>query len=145
MFLCGKSSQEYPNNADVFYGSNLDPKLFPLCINYLPDDVICNSAIKADDATPNSKCNRVSDLWLQLELASEVESEQRDNVEWDRKWLTDFNAAKSQLISFERYSNSGAIDAKMDESVLEKKSSFKILGLSFFLNWIGALKLSLFP
>ena len=32
---------------------------------------------------------------------------------------------------------------KMDESVLNEKSSFKILGLTFCCNWIGVLILSL--
>ena len=32
---------------------------------------------------------------------------------------------------FDRSNNTGAIDVKMDGSVLEEKSSFKILGLTF--------------
>ena len=35
--------------------------------------------------------------------------------------------------------NTSAIDAKMDGSVLEEKTSFKMLGLIFSPNWIGAL------
>ena len=44
------------------------PALFLLCINYLPDDVICDIAIYLDDATLYSKCDQASDLWQQLEL-----------------------------------------------------------------------------
>ena len=73
--LDGKSSQEYPVNAGVPQGSILGPTLFLLYINYLPDDVICNIAIYPDDATLYSKCDQTSDLWQQLELASELESD----------------------------------------------------------------------
>ena len=76
--LDGKSSQEYPLNAGVPQGSILGPTLFLLYINELPDDVICNIAIDADDTTLYSKCNQVSDLWQQLELTSELESDLRD-------------------------------------------------------------------
>ena len=70
-------------------------------------------------------------LWQQLELASELESDLRDTVDWDRKWLVDFNAKKTQLVPFDWSKNTGAIDVKMDLSVLEEKTSFKMLGLTF--------------
>ena len=128
--LDGKSSQEYLVNAGVPQGSILGPTLFLLYINDLPDDVICNIAIYGDDITLYSKCNQASDLWQQLELASDLESELQDTVDWGRKWLVDFNAGKTQLVSFERSKNTGAIDVKMDGSVLEEKTSFKMLGLT---------------
>ena len=71
--LDGKSSQEYPVNAGVPQGSMFGPTLFLLYINDLPDDVICDIAIYADDITLYSKCDQASDLWQQLELASELE------------------------------------------------------------------------
>ena len=39
--------------------------------------------------------------------------------------------------------NTGAIDGKMDGSALEEKSTFKMLGLTYLLNWIVALTLTL--
>ena len=75
MVLDRKSSQEYPVNAGVPQGSILDPTLFLLYINDLPDDVICNIAIYADDTNLYSKCDQASDLWQQLELAFELESD----------------------------------------------------------------------
>ena len=126
-----KSSQKYPVNAGAPQGSILGPTLFLLYINDLPDDVICNIAIYADDITLYSKCHKASDLWQQLELASELEPDLRNVVDWGRKWLVDFNAGKTQLVSFDRSKNTDAIDVKMDGSVLEKKTSFKMLGLTF--------------
>ena len=73
--LDGKSSQEYPVNAGVPQRSILGPTLFLLYINDLPDDVICNIAIYADDTTLYSKCNQPSDLGQQLELTFELESD----------------------------------------------------------------------
>ena len=128
----GKSSQEYPVNAGVPQGSILGPTLFLLYINGLPDNVIYNIAICADDTTLYSKCDQASDLWQQLELASELESDLQDTVDWGRTWLVDFNAGKTQLVSFDRSKNTGAIDVKMDWSVLEEKTSFKMLGLTVF-------------
>ena len=131
MVLDGKSSQEYPVNVGVPQGSILGPTLFLLYINDLPDDVICDIAIYADDTTLYSRCDQASDLWQQLELASELESDLRDTVDWGKKWLVDFNAGKTQLVSFDGSNNNGSIAVKMGGSILEEKSSFKMLGLTF--------------
>ena len=105
MVLDGGSSQEYPVNAGIPQESILAPTLFMLYINDLPEDVICNIAIYADDTTLYSKCDQASDLWQQLELASELEL---DLPDWGRSGLL--------------------ISRKM---LLEEKSSFKMLGLTF--------------
>ena len=131
MVLGEKSSQEYPVNAGVPQGCILGPTLFLLYIDNLPDDVICNIAIYADDTTFYCKCHQASDLWQQLVLVSKIKSDLQDTVDWERKWLVNFNAGKTQLVSFDRSNNTGAIDVKMDGSVLEEKSSFKMLGLTF--------------
>ena len=73
----------------------------------LPDGVICNIAIFVDG-------DQASDLWELLELTSELELDLRDTVDWGRKWLLDFNAEKTQLVSFNQSNNAGAIDLKMD-------------------------------
>ena len=51
----------------------------------------CKITIYADDATLYCKCNQGSDLWQQLELASELESDLQDTVDRGRKWLVDLN------------------------------------------------------
>ena len=74
MVLDGKSLQEYPGNAGTPQGSILGPTFFLLYINDLPDDVICVIAIYVDDTSLYSKHDQLSDMWQQLELASELVS-----------------------------------------------------------------------
>ena len=62
VFLNWKSSEDYPVNAGVLQGSNLGPTLLPLCINDLPNDVICNIAIYVNDTTLYPKCDQASDV-----------------------------------------------------------------------------------
>ena len=76
-------------------------------------------------------------------MACELGTDLQDTVDWGRKLLVDFNAGKAQLVLFDQPNNTGAVDVKMYGLILEEKSSFKMLVLTFFLNWIGALTLPL--
>ena len=53
-----------------------------------------------------------------------------ETLDWDRKWLIDFNAGKTQLVLLDQSKNTGSIDVKMDGSVL-RKNLVKMLGLNF--------------
>ena len=52
---------------------------------------------------------------------------------WNRagKWFFDINAGKTQLVLFDASNNTGPIDVKVDGSIPEKDSSFKMLALAF--------------
>ena len=65
------------------------------------------------------------------ELVFELESDIEDTADWGKIWFVNFNAGKSQLVWFEESHNSDTIDVKMDWSVLEEKSYFKMLEPSF--------------
>ena len=104
------------------------PTLFLLHINHLLDDVICNITIYADETTLCFICDGACDLWQQLEFASELEPDVRDTVDWGRKWLVDYNAGKTELVSFDQSNKTGAIDVKMDGSVLEKNHLLRCWG-----------------
>ena len=69
-------------------------------------------------------CGNILNWLLNLNLIYET-------LDCAKKWLVDFNAGKTQLVLFDRSNNNGSIDVKMDGSVLEEKSSFKMLGLTF--------------
>ena len=43
-----------------------------------------------------------------------------ETLNWGKKWLVDFNAGKTQLVSFDSSNNTASIDVKMDESVFEE-------------------------
>ena len=84
-----------------------------------------------DDTTLYSKCDQTYDLWQQLELASELESDLQDTLDRGRKWLVDFNPGKKQLLLFDQSNNTCAIH------------HLKCWGWFSLLNWIGALTLPL--
>ena len=67
-------------------------------------------------------------------MASELEFDLRDTVDWGRKCLVDFNAGRTWLVSFERSNNTGAINVKMDGSVDGSWENwcFRMLVLTFF-------------
>ena len=76
------------------------------------------------------KITRVLPIFASV-FSSELESDLQDTVNWGKKYLTDLNAGKTQLVSFDRSNNNGSIDVKMDGSFLKEKSSFKMLGFTF--------------
>ena len=89
-----------------------------------------NIAISADDVTHYAKFDHASGLWQQQELASELESDLQDTVNWDRKWLVDFNTAKTQLFPFFFFflhwsCNTGTIDVEI--MVLFYRQNFNFL------------------
>ena len=84
----------------------------------LSDEFICDFTINVGDNTLYTKCDQASDLWQQLELTSELESSPGNTVDWGKKWLVDFNAGKTQLVSFDRSNNTSSIDVKMDGSII---------------------------
>ena len=94
-------------------------------MNDLFDDVLCGIAIYADDTTLYFKCDQASDLWQQIELASE-------HCGLGRKWLVNFNTGKIQVVCLRGSNNTGAIDVKMDEHVHEKKFIFLDAWVNFF-------------
>ena len=49
-------------------------------------------------------------MWQQRELVTE---------DWSRKWIVNFNAGKTQLVSFDWSNNTDSIDGNMEGPVLE--------------------------
>ena len=58
-------------------------------------------------------------LWQQLQIAPELQSELQDTEDLGSMWFVDFNTGKTQLVSFNPFNNPGAINVKVEGSVLE--------------------------
>ena len=91
-------------------------------INDLSDDGICDIAIYS--LYSSLICGNKLNWLLNLNLIYKT-------LGWDKKWLVDFNAGKTELVLFDQSNNNRSIDVKMDRSVLEDKSLFNMLGLTF--------------
>ena len=70
------------------------------------------------------KFDQASVLRQQVNLVSELDSDLEDLVRLGKKWLVIFIAQKTQLLLFDWSNNSGAINVKMDGSVLGAKIIF---------------------
>ena len=146
MVIDGKFSQEYPVNTESLKAPFLVVHFSCQFINGLPDDVICNIAIYADDTTLYSKFDHASDLWQQLQLPSELESDLWDTVDWSRKRLVDFNAEKthfSNLFHFNGLTTLVLLMLKWIGLFLRKNHLWRCWSWFCLLNWIGALTLAL--
>ena len=87
---------------------------------------------------------RASDLWQQLRLSSELESDLLDTMDWGRKWLFNFNAGKTQLVSFGQFLTLVLLMWKWNGLFFFRKIHLlRCWGCLILLNWIGALTLSL--
>ena len=111
-------------------------------MNDLPDDVICNVAIYANDNTFCSKCGQSYDLWQQRELVSEIENDLQDTV-WAESGL--LISIPENLICFHLTSliTLLLLMGKWMGLFLRKNYLLRCWGSVSLLNWIGALTLSL--
>ena len=70
--------QEHLVTAEVPQGPILGSTFFLLYINDLSNNIVYNIAIYADDTTLYSKLDQIYDLWQELDVASELESDLSD-------------------------------------------------------------------
>ena len=96
--LDGKLSPEFAINPGVPKSSILGPTLFFFLSSGLADIVLLKIAIYGDDTTLYSDCDKASDMWKQVEMSSDLESDLKDTVEWGNRWLVSFNTGKAQLV-----------------------------------------------
>lgn len=84
-------------NIGVPLGFILSLIVFLLYSNVVLNGVICNSVIYGYMINLSSNFAQTCDLRQQLKLASRLQFDLQDTVDWNRKWLVDFSAWKTQL------------------------------------------------
>ena len=63
------------------------PNLFLIFTNDLPDNILSQLAISADDTTIYSCLGETNDHFNKAELAADLEVDLRTVAEWGEKWL----------------------------------------------------------
>ena len=133
--LDGHSSSSYSITSGVPQGSVIDPTLFLILVNDLPDCILSKLAIYANDATFSSSLDKTKDLFDKVELAADLEDNLRIAVEWRQKWLVTFNASKTKLLSINLFREPILPSVFMNESTLSIESIAKSAAMkvdSFF-------------
>lgn len=129
--LDGQCSSVYSITSGVPQGSILGPILFLLFINDLPDEMMSELAMFADDTSLYSTVSEKTCFFDRLELASSLESDLRSATDWGKQWLVTFNSSKTKLLSINRYRNPDNISISMSGNTLTESTSFRLLGLTF--------------
>ena len=95
--LDGKFYQEYPDNGVVLQGSILGPTLLLLSIFIILSITLLSMLMVLPSTLSVIRhliCGNNQKWLLNLNLIDET-------LDWCRKWLVDFNAGKTQLLSFD--------------------------------------------
>ena len=118
-------------NSGVPQGSILGPILFLIFINDLPDDLLSDVAIYADDTSLYSCLDRKSELFSRVEQADELEYDLGNITEWGDNWLVKFNPKKTKLLSINRYKNPTVVPITLSGSELSESANLSLLSLTF--------------
>ena len=126
----GEESDSVPVTSGVPQGSVLGPILFLVYINDLPDDIVSQVRLFADDTA----------IYLALENKSDSDKLQRDLDRlqtWEARWDMEFNPSKCQVVRVTSSRNPLQTQYILHGQVLEAVSSARYLGvdISSNLSW----------
>jgi len=126
----GQSSEPGLIKAGVPQGSVLGPLLFLIYINDLPDNLVTNIKLFADDTS----------LYIEVEdpeqSAEIMNSDLQTIKSWADQWLVNFSASKTKLMTCS-FRNTNHPNIMFDNVLLTETKSNKHLGLTLCsnLNW----------
>ena len=131
--LEGQSSPTRSINSGVPRGPVLGPTLFLVYINDLPDNVLSQLAMYADDSTlycvsPNSSSTSRG------EVGASLNNDLENVLNWGNNWLVTFNSKKTKLLSLSRSRDVTFPSLHMGPSTLPEVSHLRLLGLDISTN-----------
>ena len=126
----GEEWDSVPVTSGVPQGSVLGPILFLVYINDLPDDIVSQVRLFADDTA----------IYLTLENKSDSDKLQRDLDRlqtWEARWYMGFNPSKCQVVRVTSSRNPLQTQYILNGQVLEAVSSARYMGvdISSNLSW----------
>ena len=114
--LEGQSSDFLALNSGVLQGSVLDPTLFLIFINDLPDNITFSLIdVFADDITLYSISSKSQNFHA---MTTNLTSDLSSIADWSKKWLIYFNASKTKTIIFHHHKSFAASPIIMDDTHL---------------------------
>ena len=120
----GECSSKASVLSGIPQGSVLGPLLFIVYINDLPDDVISDILMFADDTKIFHQINSKEDSLL-------LQSDTQSLLEWSKKWLLTFNKEKCHVLTIGKIENIKHTHRySLDDTELEHVFSEKDLGLT---------------
>ena len=129
----GHSSLTHSINAGDPQGSVLGPTLFLFYINDLPDRILSELAIYADDTTLFT-AYRGSLSTSRSQASSTLNQDLTNVVAWGKDWLLSFNQKKSHLLSLSGSRTPTLPDICMDSVQLQELPGIRLLGLDITSN-----------
>ena len=118
----GCSSDNVPVVSGVPQGSVMEPLLFLLFINDMPDKIISTTRLFADDCIVYRQIDRPEDCAVLQEDLNTL-------AEWESKWGMAFHPQKCSVLSITRARSPITFSYQLKGHVLELQDSTKYLGV----------------
>ena len=139
----GQKSATRHVDAGVPQGSILGPTLFLVYINDLPDSVVSNLVMYADDTTLFNSIDMSKSPIHRQKLCDILNSDLQTIKEWGCEWLVSFNPTKTKSILHSRARDrSSQQSLRMAGIPVEQQDDISILGLTLeeSLSWKSYLQ-----